>query len=160
MGDGEIITITLDYRYRLPFSVFGLPGVPQSVTASRRAWIGRINEEENSGNEEGEEEDEIVYVGKNSTRYHISRGCHYLSNNLTTVPFSSVSSERNSGGGKYHACPRCANGITGGSVYIMPSGTAYHADPGCTAINAYVKAVKKSEVEYLGPCHYCSGGTS
>jgi len=158
MGDGETITISLDYTYALPFSVFGLPGVPQSVTASRRAWIGREKEDEDQEEETEEEDDEIVYVGKGSTRYHLSRTCHYLFNDLKTLPFSSVSSERNAGGGKYHACPRCAKGVTGGNIYILPSGTAYHADPNCSAITAYVKAVRKSTVEYLGPCHYCGGG--
>ena len=35
MTDGEIIRLTLDYQYRLPF--FHLGHLHQSVTASRRA---------------------------------------------------------------------------------------------------------------------------
>lgn len=157
MSDGENIRITLDYTYSLPFSVFGLPGIPQQVTAYRRAWIGDQTGQEESSREEDSDEDPIVYVGKSSTRYHLSRSCHYLSNDLSPVPLSAVSALRNSGGAKYHACPRCSGGVTGGTVYIMESGTAYHADPDCTAIISYVRAVRKSTVEYLGPCSYCGG---
>lgn len=158
MGDGETITITLDYEYALPFPVLGLPPLMQSVTASRRAWIGSAPEEDKSASgEEKEDEDVTVYVGKSSTRYHLDRTCHYLFNDLQAVPFALVSSERNADGGRYHACPRCASGVKGGTVYIMPSGTAWHASPDCSAISAYVKAVPKSSVEYLGACHYCGG---
>ena len=62
---------------------------------------------------------------------------------------------RNAGGGRYHACPVCARAVTAGTVYIMPSGSAYHRDPACRAIRAYVRAVRLSEVRSLGPCSYC-----
>jgi hypothetical protein len=160
MDENDVITITLDYRYALPFSVFGLSSVPQTVTASHRAWIGKEPEKtspDKENEEEDEDEDEIVYVGKSSTRYHLSRTCHYLYNDFKAVPFSSVSLERNAGGGRYHACQRCAAGVKSGTVYILPSGTAYHADKNCSAITASVRAVKKSTVEYLGACSYCGG---
>jgi len=53
------------------------------------------------------------------------------------------------------ACPVCARAVTAGTVYIMPSGSAYHRDPACRAIRAYVRAVRLSEVRSLGPCSYC-----
>ena len=155
LGDGETVTLTLDYDYRLPFSVFGLGSIHQRVTASRRAWIGRTEGGLSSGASGSEEEDEIVYVGKTSTRYHSSASCHYLSNSLTPLPFAAVSGERNSGGKRYQPCARCAKGVTGGTVYIAPSGDVYHTSEGCSAIRAYARAVKKSEVSHLGPCSYC-----
>ena len=36
------------------------------------------------------EEDEIVYIGKNSTRYHRLRTCHYLYNDLKAVDSGAV----------------------------------------------------------------------
>ena len=45
----------------------------------------------------------------------------------------------------------------GDAVYIMKSGSRYHSDASCTAITAYVQAVKLSEVEHLGACSYCGG---
>ncbi|KAB0576199.1 hypothetical protein EI53_01979 [Fusobacterium naviforme] len=153
LSDGETITIVLDYDYHLPFSVFGLSSIPQTVTASRRAWIGRnpAGQSSDSNNTEGT----LVYIGKSSTRYHSSAGCHYLSNELRAVPYHAIASERNSGGSRYHACPRCAKGVSAGTVYIMPSGSAYHANTDCSAIRAYAQLVPKSSVEHLGPCSYC-----
>ncbi len=156
LADGETITVTLDYDYRLPFSLFGLGSLHQSVTASRRAWIGRAQSGLSAGTaEEADAEDEIVYVGKSSTRYHSSPSCHYLSNSLTQVPFSSLADLRNAGGGKYAPCARCARGVRDGTVYVSPSGGAYHSDPDCSSLRAYARAVRRSEVAHLGPCSYC-----
>ena len=154
-ADGEIITLILDYRYRLPFSVFGLESIPLSVTASRRAWIGARTEAGEDFPQQRAADSEMVYVGRDSTRYHSSPTCHYLSNHLSSVPFDSIGAMRNSGGKKYHACPVCARNASSGTVYVMKSGTAYHTDPDCSAIRAYTHAVPKSEVESLGPCSYC-----
>lgn len=155
LGDGETVRVTLDYDYRLPFSVFGLGSIHQSVTASRRAWTGRTEGGLTSSGSGNAQEEEMVYVGKNSTRYHSSASCHYLSNDLTAVSYASISGERNSGGKKYHPCSRCAKGVTGGTVYIMPSGTSFHTSASCSAIRSYGRAVPKSEVAHLGPCSYC-----
>lgn len=155
MADGEMITLTLDYRYRLPFSVFGLESLPMSVTASRRAWIGRDGKSDGNSSSLPAEDGELVYVGKDSTRYHSSPTCHYLSNSLQAVTFDSVSALRNSSGKKYHACAVCARNAFSGTVYVMPAGTSYHTDPDCSTVRAYAHAVPKSEVEYLGPCSYC-----
>ena len=155
-GDGETVRLTLDYDYRLPFSVFGLGSIHQSVTAVRRAWTGRTEGGLTSASGGGGSADsETVYVGKNSTRYHSSPSCHYLSNDLTAVSYASVSGERNSGGKKYHPCSRCAKGVTGGTVYISPSGTSFHTTESCSAITSYGRPVLKSEVAHLGPCSYC-----
>ena len=156
LGDGETVRVTLDYDYRLPFSVFGLGSIHQSVTAVRRAWTGRTEGGMTSASGgSGTEDSETVYVGKNSTRYHSSPSCHYLSNDLTAVSYESVSGERNSSGSKYHPCSRCAKGVTGGTVYISPSGTSFHTTESCSAITAYARPVPKSEVAHLGPCSYC-----
>ena len=156
LGDGETVRLTLDYDYRLPFSVFGLGSIHQSVTAVRRAWTGRTEGGMTSASGgSGTEDSETVYVGKNSTRYHSSPSCHYLSNDLTAVSYESVSGERNSSGSKYHPCSRCAKGVTGGTVYISPSGTSFHTTESCSAITAYARPVLKSEVAHLGPCSYC-----
>ena len=100
-------------------------------------------------------EDPIVYVGKGSTRYHLSTRCHYLHNNLQAVGSGEVSGLRNAEGGRYSPCKRCVSGTPGGTVYVMPSGSSYHTSPDCTAIVAYVQAVRKSTVAYLGACSYC-----
>lgn len=156
LEDQETIDLVVDYRLKLPFPVFQLEGVRQTVRSRRRAWIGR--EGKIGTSQDGEtEKDEIVYIGKNPTRYHRERTCHYLYNNLQTVARNQVGTYRNADGGIYKPCSVCGQAAGAGSqVYIMPSGDAYHSRKDCSAIIAYVQAVRLSEVEYLGGCSYCS----
>ena len=150
--DGEMVRVKLEYTYRLPFPVFGLRGLDQTVVSSRRAWIGAKRSLEDEDGEGGE--DPLVYVGKRSTRYHLSPSCHYLFNDLQSVPLAAIPGLRNASGGKYYPCSRCGR-HAGAMVYIMPSGSAWHTREDCSAIIAYVRTVHRSEVEYLGACSYC-----
>ena len=152
LSDGETVSVVLDYRYQIPVPLFRLPSLSCSCTATRRAWIGETDPENRLSETAA---DELVYIGKNSTRYHKSAHCHYLSNALSALSVEAAKNARNAGGGRYHACPVCARAVTAGTVYIMPSGSAYHRDPACRAIRAYVRAVRLSEVRSLGPCSYC-----
>lgn len=155
--DGETFDLILDYEIKMPFPVLGLQAVSRTARCTRRAWIGKEGKV-SSGDEAGEaDDDEIVYVGKDSTRYHRNRSCHYLSNTLTAISYEQVGEQRNHSGGIYHACASCGQGAgVGSTVYIMPSGSSYHTTRACKAILAYVRAVRLSEVRYLGACSYCS----
>ncbi len=156
LDDGETVNLVVKYQMKLPFSVFGLDKIDCANACYLRAWVGQSGSG-GAGAEQGAEEDPIVYVGRDSTRYHVSASCHYLNNHLTAVSAGQIGNYRNSDGSRYTACARCG-GQAAGTVYIMPSGEHYHSSPSCSAIQAYVSAVHKSEVEYLGPCSYCSGG--
>ncbi len=157
LEDGETVDLVVNYRMKLPFSVFGLGSVSRSCRCWLRAWVGSDGAS-GSGEEAGTDGDPIVYVGKDSTRYHNSSFCHYLYNRLSAVPFGRIGDYRNESGHRYTACGRCGS-RTGGTVYIMPYGEHYHSSRTCTAITAFVRAVRRSTVEYLGPCSYCAGGT-
>lgn len=155
LEDGEFFDLVLDYQIRMPFPVLGMSSLDRTVRCRRRAWIGKEGKDGFGGGGFGDKE-EYVYVGKASTRYHRDRNCHYLSNQLTAVSEDAVGTMRNQSGGRYHACAVCVSGSkTGGTVYIMPQGSSYHASKVCTAIVAYVRMVKLSEVEHLGACSYC-----
>lgn len=155
LEDGETIDLILDYEIRLPFPVLGIPALERTLRCRRRAWIGKEGKAYGEdGNMSDCQEDLIVYVGRNSTRYHKSRNCHYLANNLTGVSKEQVNELRNESGGKYYPCGICGKNA-GNTVYIMPNGTSYHSGKNCTAIVAYARAVKLSEVEHLGACSYC-----
>lgn len=157
LEDDEICDLILDYEIRMPFPVLGISAIPRTARSRRRAWIGKEGKDEGAGGEYGNGEKEIVYVGRNSTRYHRDRSCHYLSNTLTALTFQQVAEKRNAGGKRYTACAVCGHSAAAGSVvYIMPSGSSYHTEEQCRAIIAYVRAVKLSEVEHLGECSYCS----
>lgn len=156
LEDGETIDLILSYQMVLPFPVFRMKSVPMTARSCRRAWIGRDGGMGN-GDTGQDMEDELVYIGKSSTRYHRNRNCHYLYNHISAISFADVGTVRNSDGRKYKPCARCGGFAgPGGSVYIMPSGESYHGDRNCSSIVAYVRAVPLSEVEYLGPCSYCA----
>lgn len=154
LKDNETINFHMNYQMRMPFSILGLSSLSFSSGSVRRAWIGRdgLHKEEKTD----EKSEQVVYIGKNSTRYHKSRNCHYLSNQLQSVSFDKISDYRNQGGGKYYPCAVCGKRASKGSlVFIMKSGSRYHSDSVCSAITASIQAVKLSEVEDLGACSYC-----
>lgn len=153
MRDGETIDLVMDYKVNLPFPILGNRSVPMTARCYRRAWIGdKVRTEDAS-----KEKEEMVYIGKGSTRYHKDKTCHYLYNNINNISFEDLKTVRNSNGGKYRPCSRCGEFVDEhGSVYIMPSGEKYHSTKNCSAITAYVKAVPLSKVRQLGACSYCS----
>lgn len=155
LEDDETIDLIVDYEIRLPFPVLGLPSLRRTARCQRRAWIGKEGKDYDGtgGSQEGDP-DEIVYIGKNSTRYHRSRSCHYLANRMTGVPKAEIAELRNDYGNKYNPCAVCGQ-LTGDTVFIMPGGRSYHTTQSCSAIIAYVRAVRLSEVEHLGACSYC-----
>ena len=153
LRDEETIDLIMDYRVRIPFSVFGLNSIPMAARSCRRAWIGQ----EGGRNRKDGQEDELVYIGRTSTRYHRQRTCHYLYNEIKEISFKEVENVRNLAGGKYKPCSICGRfAEENGSVFIMPSGERYHSDRNCSSIMAYVEAVPLSEVFHMGACSYCS----
>lgn len=158
LEDGAVLDLILDYQIRLPFPVLGLPAVERSARCRRRAWIGKAAGTGETDGNIGGNQNEMVYIGKNSTRYHKKRSCHYLSNDLSLVSYDTAATLRNSSGGKYYPCSVCGKGAgSGDMVYIMPSGSSFHLAENCTAIIAYVQVVPLADVVSLGPCSYCSG---
>lgn len=153
LRDGETIDLIMNYRMKIPFSILGLDSVPMTSRSCRRAWIGR---EEENGSGKGQD-DELVYIGRTSTKYHRSRTCHYLFNDIQSISFEDIKDVRSSSGGRYRPCSRCGKyAKEGGNVYIMPGGEKYHSDRNCSSLAAYVEAVPLSQVVHLGPCSYCS----
>jgi len=152
LKDNETIDLIMEYRIRLPFTVLGLKSIKMTARCCRRAWIGDTL----LNNEESDHTEEMVYVGRDSTRYHKKRTCHYLYNHIKAVNKKDLESMRNINGGKYKPCSRCAGLAEESVVYIMPSGEKYHSNKDCTAITAYVRLVPLSEVAHLGACSYCS----
>ena len=102
--DGEWIDLRASYQVRLPFSVFALDHVTLTSRSRKRGWIGAEGgyfSEKNASEPDGK----WVYVGRDSTRYHLSPSCHYISNQITAAAYADVISGvlRNSGGCRYKA---------------------------------------------------------
>ena len=159
IGTDDMVLIVMKYRMKLPFSILGLSSVPVQHVCSRRMWNGADGGRFGQGETSDSTKEELVYIGKNPTRYHRQRTCHYLYNDLKAVSAGEVESMRNQSGGKYVPCKTCGtgNGNGTGTVYIMPYGGSYHTVRTCPSIIAYVQAVALSQVEYLGECSYCGG---
>ena len=154
LEDGETIDLIVDYAIRLPFPVFFLDEIPQQARCIGRAWTGKDGQGA-EGRGRGDEENEIVYMGKDGSRYHRSRTCHYLYNDLRAVSAAEVKDLRSQSGNRYRPCAVCG-GLGGTVVYVMPSGESYHFRKDCSSIAAYVRAVPLKSVEHLGACSYCS----
>lgn len=154
--DKEWIVFDVKADMTLPFSVFNIRSIPVHVVSRRHLWNGvpggRLNK-----NKIEAEDSEYVYIGRNSTRYHVTNACHYLFHNPTAVTKDSIGELRNGSGGRYKPCDRCG-GAAGAVVYVLPEGDSYHSVSDCSSLRAYVDRVEKSSVEHLGPCSYCSGG--
>ena len=157
LSDGETVDLKVTYRHRFPFPVLRMQSVQRTVRCVRRAWIGMEDGAAEGSGTPLQEPDRMVYVGKDGTRYHESRTCHYLYNDLTAVPLAQIGQHRSADGSRYVPCSRCGS-EAGSMVYILPSGSRYHSGPGCTAIQAYARAVPKSQVQHLGACSYCGQG--
>lgn len=153
--EDDMICLKMSYRFCPPVSIFGISSFPMEAVCIRRAWTGADGGRCSAGKGTAAGVDPIVYVGRNSTRYHLNSRCHYLYNALQSVAFQQVDGLRNAQGGKYYPCKRCVHGQGGGTVYVMSSGSSYHASADCSAIVAYIRAVKKSTVAHLGACSYC-----
>lgn len=155
IGTDDMVHIVMQYRMRLPFSVLGLDSMPFTCVCSRRMWTGARGNRWAAGSGEAGQKEEMVYIGKTSTRYHLQRDCHYLSNALSPVPASAVGQLRNKEGKRYYACQACGGGSK--TVYVSDYGTSYHASPNCRALISYVQAVPLSQVIHMGACSYCGG---
>lgn len=156
--NGEWIDLCVSYQVRLPFSVFSLDHVKLVSRSRKRGWIG-VSGGYFSQKKGKEEPEQWVYVGRDSTRYHPSPSCHYISNQITAISYAELEHRRNSSGQRYKACKNCGKyASAGGLVYILPSGEVYHGKQDCSSLAYYVKKVRLSEVEDLGVCSYCGNG--
>lgn len=128
--DGERLDLRATYRLRLPFSIFALDSIPLSSRSLRRGWIGSEGGRFKMSSEE-EEDRTIVYVGRDSTRYHLSRDCHYISNQINEVPVDQVGGYTNNAGKHYKFCSVCqrspGSGEGGLCLYSAGRGVLSHS---------------------------------
>lgn len=162
--ENELIQMELEYEVSFSVPIFHMSPVRLSSVASRRAWVGAeggrgraqySGQQAEDGWDRDSEGNIIVYIGKNGTRYHRNKNCHYINNQLKAVDGTSVDELRSSSGAKYRPCASCRPKKTG-TVYIFEEGRSYHAKTDCKSIISYAKAVKLEDVKGLGPCTYCS----
>lgn len=157
---GNII-FQLEYEEQIPFFPEAFQKVTMNVGVKKRAWIGldgklRAGSTETGDMAEEDREEPMVYVGSGMGRYHLSRDCHYLSNQYEAVSEEQAKEMRNGTGQKLSPCASCSPSSAGnGIVYVTPSGRHYHYKKSCSAMVSYVRRVPLKEVSHLGVCSYC-----
>lgn len=111
------------------------------------------------GSVEGDrrEEEEIVYITENGTRYHTDTGCVSLRISVQTVHSSRLSAMRNQSGGRYYPCERCRPSKSG-VFFITRDGDRYHRGADCSSLKRTVRAVTLEEAVRMGrsACSKCS----
>lgn len=103
------------------------------------------------------EEEEIVYITENGTRYHTDTGCVSLRISVQTVHSSQLSAMRNQNGGRYYPCERCRPSKRG-VFFITRDGDRYHRGADCSSLKRTVRAVTLEEAVRMGrtACSKCS----
>ena len=95
--------------------------------------------------------------------YHTTKSCRVLALKILTVDMAQLPGLRNSSGGKYYPCDRCAKNRTpeGTTVIITEPGTRYHFRADCPSLKRTIREISVSEAkEKYRPCHYCGGDDS
>ncbi len=146
-GIGEL---TVSYRVQLPIPVFRVSPVSYQESMRVKAWTGY--EKSIFGNEK----EETVYITENGIVYHKDYHCTHLDLSIHMVQASEVDALRNTSGGKYYPCEKCAHGASGG-VYITDTGDCYHSSLSCSGLKRVIYAVPISEAAGKGACSRCGG---
>lgn len=146
----EEVVVNINYTVKLPFPEFLELGLKRKISFHIKAWTGY------AGQNQGDAEDEIVYVTENGVVYHTDYQCTYLQLSITFIPSSSLIDIRNESGGIYHACESCVIGEAMAGVYITEYGNRYHNSVTCSGLKRTIRAVKRSEVSSMGGCIKCA----
>ncbi len=100
LKDGKTIDLIAHYQVRMPFPVLGVRAVEQMNRSFRYAWTGLDGPVDGAGGRQGCTTRRWFYVGRDSTRYHVSRSCHYLSTELKAVSYADLEAYRSKDGAR------------------------------------------------------------
>ena len=147
--DEGLLTATVRYKVRLPFTQFLNVTLSLKESFQIKAWTGyyRPGMAENG--------DSIVYITDYGTVYHEDARCPHLQLSVRYVPAAEVEALRNLDGGIYYACGDCVYSESMSGVYITDYGIKYHHSLECSGLKRTVRAVKKSEIKGRRQCSRC-----
>lgn len=152
------IDIIIRYRVGIPIRVFGIHEMDMIQRVKLRGWRGYQLPPLYTMVEEGDRNEEMVYITESGTVYHRKRTCSHI--NLSIEAISGKPTwQRNKNGGKYYPCEACGSNHEPGLVtyYITSYGDRYHSNKGCSRIKRNVREVPLSEVKDKAPCKRCGG---
>ena len=153
-NEGQTLPVCyVSYNMKVPFlaSDFFKMDLYQQVVINNYSGVSM-------GNNNGENPEDFVYITKNGKVYHCDRGCTYLKLSVQCVQGKSVSSRRNSSGGKYKSCEKCCRNIEAdniSNVYITTYGDRYHIINNCPGLKRDIRRVRKPEIGNLPACSKC-----
>lgn len=152
-GPSEITLPDL-YSYQPIGGWISLPKIWLHNTVKVHAWTGKDpSDDENTEEEEGEE---MVYLTKTGSVFHVDPDCTYLNLSIEQTSGSSISWKVNNYGEHYDACEICSrNQSPAGTVFITGSGTSYHNLETCSGLTRTVRLVPESQIHDLNVCSRC-----
>ncbi len=108
----------------------------------------------------GQKQEEYVYVTEDSNVYHRSRGCSHLNVTIREVSYGSIGSLRSKEGAKYYLCPHCGKGmkkgdLAGTTVYASDYGNRFHTSRSCSHLKRTVYRIPLSRAGGRRPCLDC-----
>ncbi len=157
------IRIRCSYTLQVPFFFFGEAlGIPVSHSVTYRYFNGHdvpLVLAEAEGEPDEEDNTEYVYVTETGSVFHISNNCSAIKISKREMIYGSLESARNTGGGKYKPCEKCAKGNPPGVVYVTDSGDRFHYKKDCSALKRTVTRIAKEDALKKGyrACKRCSG---
>ncbi len=152
MEEENRLHLVVSYQIRLPVAGLGAGIFDVRQQSYRYAWLGDVRPEKEAP---PADEEQTVYVTKNSQVYHVSLSCTHLKLSVRQVPLAGVGSLRNDNGAKYYACEHCRPDGSESSVYITGDGTRYHGSRDCGSISRNVTAIPISQAGERRPCSRC-----
>ena len=150
LQENDEIDLRVTYTTSLPFSMFGMrPYFHERVHT--RAFVG-VDKRESSV-----EDDVVVYVTPTGRVYHRNKNCTYLRMKISRVLYGDVGGLRNSGGGIYYPCQRCAKAAIHADhpVWVTNYGDRYHTNRACSEIKRTIKEILLSQAGSRTPCSKC-----
>lgn len=146
---GDHIILRASYEIRLPCVLLGSYRFHFVQCAQSRKWIGNRSLEQ-----DGDSDDEWVYITPYGTVYHRDRSCRYLDLNIRAVSRQSLVTLRNADGKIYRKCDSCG-ASKNGTVYVTDYGECYHSSLSCGGLKRTIYMVKLSQAGGRKACSKC-----
>jgi len=152
INSGDEIVSLYSYQAMSPlFEYVGFDKANTVVVVKARKWTGY---DLLCGNSNYDVE-EYVYVTEEGSVYHKSRDCKHLQISIDVIDEESICEQRNSSGGKYYPCEKCASGNSSGLVFYTKDGKKYHNSAGCSSLKRTIKTISIKDVGDKPPCKNC-----
>lgn len=151
------VSLLVSYRFSAVGGMFSVGSVPVVQRIEAGSYHGRERAVEKSDDEDGEENEETVYVAANGAVYHRSATCTYLKLVIEQVAFSEVGARRNKDGEKYRSCTYCDHHPAGATVFLTDYGNRYHTTISCSELRRSYQSMTLAEAEEKGlrACSKC-----